>query len=669
MRYQLYGVVLLVLLQHVSSARAADDMITVHNDTSQDLFAKIYYYYKGAPILSVTNIERIPAHSTKKIKRPVRKLYKIVPPAYYDRQLVFSADSSVFKSPLSETAYTKLASTNVGGLTHGSDFTLEKDSQGNLKGHSLVSKVKGVAVQVGTLVVGPAVKAVVKKTNPAIKDNPYKNVVASVRVGNGLSSAETAYLAKHAPLVKVALEAFLQIKLDGKYVPKIALVCSGGGYRAMAGTLGSLVGSENIGLLNATTWLVGLSGSTWAIGLGTTTGLPFEKFRSALVANMQKHPKDITQAQGSALFDTVLVKYAFDQNLTLIDLYGNLLTNRLLTGMVKDPFRVYMSEQVKVLENGSRPFPLYSAVQKRRSTNSLSYRWWEFSPYEVGSAEVGAYVPTWAFGRTFNKGKSTNFAPEQTLGFYLGIFGSAFAADVNKVLDTIKGDVVDSNKKAVADFVFKQMVAAAGADETVKTIGNKRIKFSWGELADFTTGMPQEKLVGEKEIRLSDGGIAFNLPYPLVSGERAERKADVLIFLDYSSGIEKAEALRACEAYAKEKKLKFPVINYTNIAKKAVSVFKDPKDASVPVVVYMPLIQDNTLWQVNKNKPEFAAFAPYVEAFDPVACTENGYCSTFNFVYTLEQAKQLSAYTEFVMMASKGVIVDAIKGVVTAKSK
>jgi len=43
------------------------------------------------------------------------------------------------------------------------------------------------------------------------------------------------------------------------------------------------------------------------------------------------------------------------------------------------------------------------------------------------------FVKTWAFGRKFENGISTDFAPEQPLEFYLGIFSSAMNSSLERL--------------------------------------------------------------------------------------------------------------------------------------------------------------------------------------------------------------------------------------------
>jgi hypothetical protein len=165
-------------------------------------------------------------------------------------------------------------------------------------------------------------------------------------------------------------------------------------------------------------------------------------------------------------------------------------------------------------------------------------------------------------------------------------------------------------------------------------------------------------------LKLIDSGLSFNLPYPPVSGERPDRKADVLIFLDSSAG-KITKELKKTEKYARDHGLKFPVIDYTDLDKKTCAVFKDETDFSVPVVIYMPRTSDEQLWQENKLTPEFNAYEN-IEGFDMEVCTSQfgQACNTLNFEYTEEQAQQVMNQMEFNMVVNKDNIIEVLNWVI-----
>ncbi|KAK0553380.1 hypothetical protein OC846_002540 [Tilletia horrida] len=55
----------------------------------------------------------------------------------------------------------------------------------------------------------------------------------------------------------------------------------------------------------------------------------------------------------------------------------------------------------------------------------VAFQWFEISPIEMGSSDVGAWIPTWSYGRTFLSGKSLTRQPEASLSLFLGQCTSA----------------------------------------------------------------------------------------------------------------------------------------------------------------------------------------------------------------------------------------------------
>ncbi len=653
------------------------DKITVYNKTDQNLFVRIYYYQgpkknviardkKG----NVLNIVEIPANSSKKVERPERWRYQTFPvPRHHDRQLVISADFRALKKTLNKYEYRALSEVNI-GTAHGSSFYLaQKDDQ--LEGYNianwkvvkpLIKPVIKLAEKVEKKIRDEAKKLV--KSYPAVQKNPYKNKIAAVAKWD-LHPNERAYLSKRLPYVTIALKKLLGKEINQKQVPKIALVASGGGYRAMISTVGSLIAAEDTGLLDVATWMVGLSGSTWALGGWTTRGISSRKFKDLLFPKIKKGLQSISSHEAQLLIDALLIKVAFGQKITMVDLYGGFLANRLFSDFGDKRHRVYLSQQTEQIKNGNWVFPIYTAV---RRGEAIRPTWYEFTPYEIGSSALNSYVPSWAYGREFLAGKSLDFAPEQSLGYNFGTFGSAFAVTFSGMHGALSTGA-SGFKKKVLEFIFDKIAKQTLGEVKLAEIGEKRIKLSWAEVFNFTKGMPASPIKDEETIKLVDAGIEFNLPYPPISGERSEeRKADVIIFLDYSGDIKSLNALKGCEDYARNKGLKFPTINYTGLIKKAVSIFKDENDPAVPVVIYLPLVKDTVLWQKYRDKPGFEQFQKYLDKFDPVQCEEEDFCSTFNFQYKPEQAERLSAQTEFNLKASMDKIIEALNWVVDRKA-
>jgi len=490
-----------------------------------------------------------------------------------------------------------------------------------------------------------------RRNKNKVVDNVYRSVVAEVRLGNQLHPEEVRYLEKRKPKVRTALEKIVGMSLENKYQPTIALVCSGGGYRAMLGSLGAFSGLQEIGVFDAVTYISTLSGSTWALALLLSTQMTLAELKKYVSQRLVTDFYEIHRIDARLMVDMWFQKLRNHQSLTTVDLFGAFLAKHLLAGYFGNNCqKVHLSEQCSYVKEANVPFPIYTAIDGRmRAVHNPA--WYEFNPFEIGSAEYATYVSTWAFGRRFEKGKSIDFAPEQSLGFLLGIFGSAFCAHIGIAWDRVLKDLAPSfMKTSIETFLVKSKVA--------------QFRFSWARVRNFMVGLQNNPLKKSKNLKLIDAGIASNLPYLPVSGQRPERQSDILIFCDFSQMI--PHALKESENYAREKGLKFPVIDYNGIEKRTISIFKDEQDPTVPVVIYMPRISDKQLWKEKKQEAQFRKYRR-ISDFDFDTCAQSGFCKTINFRYKLRESHQVMDQMEFNVVANKNQIIDVIRWVIEQK--
>jgi phospholipase A2 len=496
-------------------------------------------------------------------------------------------------------------------------------------------------------------KDFIKSREKVVLENPYAAVQAELRFGNELHPGEREYREKRKPKVMAALEKTLGISLENKHVPTISVICSGGGYRAMLGSIGSWSGLQQIGLLDAITYISTLSGSTWALGFWMSTGMTIAQLKKSISQKIVKDIYKLSKNEAKNIAHMLAVKIAFNQPYTTVDLFGAMIANHLLAGYYgKKCQMVHMSDQVKQISNGDMPFPIYTAVDGRMRAIGKA-PWYEFTPFEIGSPDYAAYVPTWAYGRHFSKGKSVDYAPEQSLGFHFGVFGSAFGVHLGLAWERVIKDLTPS--------VLKTMIEGS----LVKS-GLEKARVFWAEIPNYMFGAHDYDVTKNKNLKLVDAGIEFNLPYPPVSGERPERMSDIFIFFDFSR-TKIPHALKKAESYARRKGLKFPVIDYDGIEKKTISIFKDENDTSVPVVIYMPRISDIQLWESKKLEPHYKKYKS-IDGFNFDQCAQNGPCNTINFCYTLHQSRQVMDQMEFNVDVNKQQIIDAIRWVIDKKS-
>jgi len=504
-------------------------------------------------------------------------------------------------------------------------------------------------------------------------ENPYANQTATVRVGTDLCSEETAFLAQRLPHVKAALEQALNITLQDSQIPSIAICASGGGYRAMLSTLGSLKDPQaskgifmdlvqylfnlfhisdsgqmstlepinfDLGLLDICTYSAGISGSTWASAGFLYSGMPIAQYLDHLTTTINENL--IENFNFDQVMLSLLKKNSYGQPLSLIDFYGALLAQKLLVNAdYENPCDMLFSSEQELVTLGHVPLPICSAILGQETTD---YTWIEFTPYEVGSIDLNAYIPSWAFGRKFDKGVSQDFAPPQSLGYCMGIWGSAMSVSVQELFDM---EITSTNSilgQAVAQISLDvQTVQSILQDikiriaQDIKTKDLLDYRISPARVFNWTLNMPQGPLTSAEQLTLVDAGINIGVPLPpLLDGRR---KIDIIIVLDASTG-SLGTALQEAEQYAQAHSLKFPTIDYTQVGN-VCSVHRG-SDLTTPIIIYLPL----------RSNPG------YQNGWDPLTAN---FTSIFNFEYTPDEIGLLSGLTNYNMVASKTLILQTIK--------
>jgi len=477
------------------------------------------------------------------------------------------------------------------------------------------------------------------------------STAVAVIESNEICELELRYLSLRRSKVKKALEIFLNKNLDHSYIPSIAFVISGGGYRAFIGGLGSLVGAEKMKLLDAIMYISCLSGSTWLVNSWLTLGGSITKFKENILPKLKGLFKNLSFHNLKLICDNLLLKYSFNQKITLVDLFGVLLANVLLEDLNDQKHCAYISDQEHLLTDGNRPFPVYSVTSG--SSDDRESWWYEITPLQFGSYELNAFIPTWAVGRMFDSGLSTDCAAEQSLGFYMGMCGSAFAARIDQLYSFLFSKPIGKNfPNRMYNLIIKHIL---------DKIGKKRLTAA--KIFNFTFNKSTSPIKHVKWLKFVDPAFILNLPYPPVSGLREGRKADIIFLLDFSSEVADASELIKVSEYAYEKKLPFPQINPPLVANKNLMIFKDEHNPDAPVVVYMPRIKDNNAWEKLRNSEEFYAYREYLDNFDAEEFVAK-YAYTTNFYYHDFYARQWCSLMEFNMLSSKNVIAEIINWVI-----
>ncbi|XP_056601645.1 cytosolic phospholipase A2 gamma-like isoform X2 [Triplophysa dalaica] len=317
---------------------------------------------------------------------------------------------------------------------------------------------------------------------------------SEVRIGHSLNTEEKEFIARREQTVQESLKT-LGIPCQDK-VPKIALLGSGGGERAMLGLLGSLDGFKETGLLDCVLYLSGVSGSTWCMASlyqDSDWSTKLDSVREKIIQRL-KGPA----VSWSETFSK-LKKYYHEKDLfSLTDVWAVLI----VTSFVKEIDERTISE--KQGHNEKDPFPIFTVIDKECKQLKKEDPWVEITPYEAGYSLTGAFVDVSRFGSQFEKGSKIKDQPEVDMLYLQSLCGSALADEQNiweaikdffknlfqrkeenlvEVWNEIPSSSIDDAGQILMDLVEMNLLTLKGKDtsDLDKTIRTKLLELSGGK--------------------------------------------------------------------------------------------------------------------------------------------------------------------------------------------
>lgn len=602
------------------------DVVTVFNTTPFDVHAAIYY--QNGPAERITEPMLIRAGQRVGLERPARRFW-------YDRQIYMSVNDDQLKKNLTKGETDTLSSFNIGSLK-GSSFSIVYDyNTGKFIGYNPLEKR---AEEVAAVLKTPAV-ALTKEIRTQLQKQyrPYPHEGQQIYVRSAtpiaLSAGERTARQERDKITLATIRQLIGESIREEHMPRIAFCASGGGIRSTIATLGALGGAQDAGIVGAFSYMVGVSGGAWAIAALATTTLTPHNFVQQFSQRVSRGV--LSDVVMSELLTILWRKVAFNQPVSSIDIYGALITQRVLGWYTKDLSKLTLSAQRVQAERGNIPYPIYSAL----TTKEIPYRWIEFTPHEIGSEYLGAFIPSYALGTPFSGGSSMPLNPEEPLSFLMGTWGSAYSANFQEIVREV-------TKKITAPILTDFLAGAVTPEE----IG--RIRLWPSKVPNFTRGILNAPRASQELLTLIDAGIDFNIPIPPLL--RADRGIDIILVIDNSDDVSmrRGAELEKAAAYAQRHKIPFPLIDKKKLAAitptNPVAVFEGNGG---PIVIYLPLIKNAR------------------SSFDPSVCIESGPCSTYNFQYTPAQTMGLASVPGEAMKDIKPILLDAIRRVVARKKK
>ncbi|KAG8449635.1 hypothetical protein GDO86_016321, partial [Hymenochirus boettgeri] len=453
-----------------------------------------------------------------------------------------------------------------------------------------------------------------------------------LRLGFELSHGERAYLEKRKHVVARCLQDVLKIDAISRTqdVPVIAVLGSGGGIRAMASFYGSLLGLQELKLLDSVTYLSGVSGSTWCM---CALYEDCDWSQKTLQGPISRARESVTASKAGA-FSAERLKHC-TQELLAMENEGHKVNFTDLWGLVieyilfqkENPSK--LSDQQACVSKSQNPYPIYAGVNVRGDISGRDFaEWCEFTPYEVGFWKYGAFVRTEDFGCEFFMGHLVHKRKEPKISYLLGVWGSAFAANLDEIwahaagtgirwlsslTDVIKiiDDCRKLNFRDPTQLKTRLVMPGGMVSNMFQDIFKSR--FTAGERYNFTQGLylyknylgvrefvawkgnhldafPNQLTPMEENLYLVDGGFSINSPFPLVL--QPERDVDVIFSFNYSWDAP-FEVLQLTSQYCKERGIPFPTITLSREDEKQPKecyIFVDDDNPRAPIVLHFPMV-------------------------------------------------------------------------------
>ncbi|KAJ3028047.1 UNVERIFIED_CONTAM: hypothetical protein HDU68_002563 [Siphonaria sp. JEL0065] len=293
---------------------------------------------------------------------------------------------------------------------------------------------------------------------------------------------------------------------------------------------------------------------------------------------------------------TAIERIKTSNKVNLVDLFGVFLTASILEGVGGTSSLPKISEQAAgPIDSGALPFPIYSAVTFTGDEVSCGekYQWVEFNPYEMGfmsshSKNQGVWIPMSSFGRTFYNGETVANEPEIPFGILLGVFGSAFTANLHRIMQEISPDIPPDFLKQVKKILSSRLDTTHPISPTL--FPNPAYKLD---------SLLDDPITLKPEIPVMDSGMDNSIPFaPLLNPARG---VDVLIVLDASADIGLHPFLERVNTFVQKRgcpeglfpnpKQDCKFISANHSRRKLLT--RDGSDvATGPEIVYLPLVGD-----------------------------------------------------------------------------
>uniref|UniRef100_A0A8C3U0U2 Phospholipase A2 n=1 Tax=Catharus ustulatus TaxID=91951 RepID=A0A8C3U0U2_CATUS len=454
-----------------------------------------------------------------------------------------------------------------------------------------------------------------------------------VRLGYDLCVQEQDFIRKRKKVAAAALKDILHLEedLQDDEVPVVAIMTTGGGTRALTAMYAHLLSVQEMNVLDCVSYITGLSGTTWTMSNLYEDPYWSQKDLKETLNDARKH---VLKNKFVTCFAPDRLKYYLEElyqrkqeghQLCFTDLWGLIIET-----MLHDKEDCHkLTDQQQALNQGQNPLPIYLSLNVKDKISDQDFREWvEFTPYEVGFPKYGAFIRAEDFGSEFFMGRLMKKVPESRICFLEGIWSSVFSLNLmdawyisvnsedfwhkwtrDKITDIddealfpTRPNELDTRVVCPPDSfseIFRDVAMLRPAASEIHNflkgfqINNNYLESEFSKWKDCELdSQPNHLTTATDYLILIDTAFAFATSYPPLM--RPERKVDVILHFNYSSGSQTGPLKDASKYFAKQGipfPTKVPDDQETPHLKECYIV-GDEESPETPIVIFFPLVND-----------------------------------------------------------------------------
>nr|XP_055091579.1 cytosolic phospholipase A2 gamma isoform X3 [Symphalangus syndactylus] len=398
------------------------------------------------------------------------------------------------------------------------------------------------------------------------------------------------------------LKALKKLRIEASEAPVVAVLCSGGGLRAHIACLGVLSEMKEQGLLDAVTYLAGVSGSTWAISSLYTNDGDMEALEADLKRRFTRQEWDLAKSLQKT------IQAARSENYSLTDFWAYMVISK----QTRELPESHLSNMKEPVEEGTLPYPIFAAID-----NDLQPSWQEARAPGLWGSALGniEVIREYIFGAGQLRNPRTRQGLWRRIVAHIRRIGNLFFAQSPRLEGSLprkrlppEDEFVEAENTWLTEMLKDWTRTSLEEQEQphedperkgslsnfldfVKKTGICASEWEWGTTHNFLYkhgGIRDKKMSSRKYLHLVDAGLAINTPFPLVLPPM--REVHLILSFDFSAG-DPFETIRATTDYCRRHKIPFPHVEEAELDLRS----KGPascyilKGETGPVVMHFPL--------------------------------------------------------------------------------